>query len=445
VALRTIVELARREIADALEAAGKTRPDTARAAAAVAAARRYVALLPDGDHGPFQSGVPIGTPYAGTDRHTTGDRLPPEVAERVGADRAAVIELLNAAVRDGLSVRLRLDALSAARPSETLRVRATIFNRGQNTATQGALRLELPEGSTTEPTSAGGPLPPGETRLIDVAVHVPEDAPPGDRVTLRATYDHRQGTAAAELPVTVEPLIELEALTPRLPLAAGGWNRAEVRVTSHASRELDIDLAADAPPGVTVDPAQHELRLSPEQPVEASFELRGTAATGGGDLRVTAGTAAASVRLEYSDNLALNPFGARWPAAFADDAQPQFPPALANDGKPDTFWVSAGTAAGQGPAPDRPIAVGVDFGAPLQIQEVRMTPRVGFGPKAYRIQVSDQDDDWRTVAEVPDVPNAAHTTRFAPTTARKLRLLITDSWDRIRPPRNVQVAELAVL
>jgi hypothetical protein len=74
-----------------------------------------------------------------------------------------------------------------------------------------------------------------------------------------------------------------------------------------------------------------------------------------------------------------------------------------------------------------------------------MTPRVGFGPKAYRIQVSDQDDDWRTVAEVPDVPNAAHTTRFAPTTARKLRLLITDSWDRIRPPRNVQVAELAVL
>lgn len=445
-ALAAIVELVRREIGEAVAAAGEVRPDTENAAAAVERARLFLAVL--GGAGSLAHAGPLAPSGLGARL----GHLPPEVAARVAADRAATDALLDRAIRDGLSVRLRLEALDAARPTERLRLRATLLHRGRGIATQGSLRLQLLAGWSAEPAPDVGSLQAGGTRVVDLGVRVAGDA--RGEVSLRGAFSYRargdDHTSTGQLAVTVEPLLELEPLEPRLPLAAGGWNRADVRVISHAGRELDVDVSAAPPAGVSVEPASRTVRIAPGQAADAAFELRNAAtSTGAADLALTASTARATavnaaVRLEHSDNLALNPFGTRWPAAFADDAQPAFPPSLANDGRPDTFWVSAGTAAGQGPSLERPIALGVDVGAPARIAQVTMTPRVGFGPRAYRIEVGDDGQTWRAVADVEDAPNGPVTTRFEePTTARRIRLVITDSWDRVRPPRNVQVAELA--
>jgi hypothetical protein len=145
-----------------------------------------------------------------------------------------------------------------------------------------------------------------------------------------------------------------------------------------------------------------------------------------------------------ASNLALNRSGTGFPAAFADDHQTAFPPALANDGNLGTFWVSAGTQAGQGPTPEHPIHVGVDLGAPKRFGAVTMIPRPGFGPSAYTVEVSQDGESWAQVAAEPAAANDTVTSTFAPQTARLVRLRMTGGWDRIQPPRNVQVVELEV-
>jgi hypothetical protein len=145
-----------------------------------------------------------------------------------------------------------------------------------------------------------------------------------------------------------------------------------------------------------------------------------------------------------ASNLALNRAGTGFPSAFADDHQPALPPPLLNDGNLGTFWVSAGIQAGEGPTPEHPVHAGVDLGAPKLIAEVTMIPRAGFGPRAYTVEVSVDGEAWTQVASEPAAANGEVTTRFAPVTARHVRLRMTGGWDRIQPPRNVQVAELEV-
>jgi len=149
----------------------------------------------------------------------------------------------------------------------------------------------------------------------------------------------------------------------------------------------------------------------------------------------------------YADdatNLALNRGGIGDPEAFADNSQPALPPALANDGSVESFWVSAGTASGQGPSPASPIHLGVDLGESHSLGEVTMVPRANFGPRAYSVEVSSDEVSWTEVAVAEHVPNRELTTRFPTVDARYVRLRITDSWDSVQPPRNVQVAELIV-
>jgi BNR repeat-containing family member/F5/8 type C domain len=147
---------------------------------------------------------------------------------------------------------------------------------------------------------------------------------------------------------------------------------------------------------------------------------------------------------EDASNLALNREGEGFPEAFADSNQAAFPASLANDGNLNTFWVSSGTQAGQGPTPESPIHLGVDLGRAHPLAEVTMIPRVSFGPRAYTVQVSADREDWNEVAAVPAAPNASVTTGFETIAARYVRLRITDAYDSVQPPRNVQVAELEV-
>jgi hypothetical protein len=90
------------------------------------------------------------------------------------------------------------------------------------------------------------------------------------------------------------------------------------------------------------------------------------------------------------------------------------------------------------------VHAGVDLGAPRSFDSVTMIPRPGFGPRAYTIEVSGDGQSWTEVAAVPSAANDTVTTRFPAVTARHVRLRMTGGWDRIQPPRNVQIVELEV-
>lgn len=176
----------------------------------------------------------------------------------------------------------------------------------------------------------------------------------------------------------------------------------------------------------------------------ASFELGSTEPDVPRATEPEAGPRPFEGTAEDATNLALNREGEGFPEAFADSNQPAFPPALSNDGNLNTFWVSSGTQAGQGPSPESPIHLGVDLGQTHPLAEVTMIPRVNFGPRVYTIEVSSDEESWTEVAAVPAAPNASVTTGFETIAARYVRLRITDAYDSVQPPRNAQVAELEV-
>jgi hypothetical protein len=150
------------------------------------------------------------------------------------------------------------------------------------------------------------------------------------------------------------------------------------------------------------------------------------------------------VELVFTDDMALNAWGAPWPLTEASSAQSGYPASLAVDGNDDTFWVSGGLNAGEGPTPDDPETLTIDFGVETTIGSVVMVPRSGYGPTAYDILSSLDGATWQTVREEPSVPNGTKTTTFPPTTARYLQLSMTGSWDWVVPSRNVQVRSLRV-
>ncbi|MDB6021073.1 MAG: Coagulation factor 5/8 type domain protein, partial [Pedosphaera sp.] len=72
----------------------------------------------------------------------------------------------------------------------------------------------------------------------------------------------------------------------------------------------------------------------------------------------------------------------------ASSSQASYPPAFAVDGDATTFWVSSGTAAGQGPTANHPEWLLVNFPRQVAISEFKIAPRTfngGYGPKAVQM------------------------------------------------------------
>jgi hypothetical protein len=415
-----------RELGKAIQADGAETPDTAAAAAAVERARIELELL--------------RSPFA-----------PRPIREAVDATREEVSGLLVRAVTAGLAVNLRLEAGDGL-PGQPLKVRAFVANRSAWPVTGGELTLAVPDGWGA-PTSVSVPtLAPGEAKGFDLETVVAAAAEAGSTAELGLDFGYRQGlrqgSAHGSTSVKIDPLLALKAASPDLPLARGGWNEATLTVTNAAPSPIAVDVAANGPEGVDVSVPQGSLTVPAEGSREFTVEVANASlASGTGELTVTATAgaqrAATTETLHYSDDLALNGLGTAWPAISASSSQATQPATFANDGSPGTFWVAAGTKQGEGPQPGKPEYLTVDHGAPVTIAAVTMVPRVNYGPKAYAVEVSEDGQTWREVANVPAAPNGPSTSTLPePVTARYLRLKITDSWDYVRPPRNVQVAEL---
>jgi hypothetical protein len=403
-------------------------PDTARASAALDAAQLQVALLP-------------------LDR-----RLPGAVRERVAEDRAATLEALNRARAEGLTAIVRLAATGPAQQGEVLHIRAVVLNRGLSPVRDGKLTLAGPVGWATASVDVP-PIAPGAAETVEADLRVPADAASGSQVTLTGTLAFRQGfrprSSTGVLDLVVKPALDLVTDTPVIPLAAGGVNRATVRAVNHTGRDLPVRISARAADGVTVDTPADPVVVAAGTARDISLPLSNASLAGGeSELTVTADAIGGShaeevLTLRHSENLALNGLGSPWPAPFASSQQDAFPAALATDGSTSTFWVSEGSAVATGPSPSNPIALGVDLGGPVTIGRVIMTPRSGYGPKTYTIEVSGDGTAWRQVAGEPSAAvSGPTTTTFAPTVARWVRIRITVGWDRGGAARNVQLAEL---
>jgi hypothetical protein len=403
-------------------------PNTTGASAALDAAERQVAQLPLTPH------------------------LPDAVRERVAVDRAATLEALDRARAEGLTATVRLAATGPALQGETLHVRAVLLNRGRAAVQDGKLTLAGPAGWGTASVDVP-PIAPGAAETIDGDLPVPVDAASGSQVTLTGTLAFRQGStprsSTGVLDLVVRPALDLVTDTPVIPLAAGGVNRAAVRAVNHTDRDLPVRIVATAADGVTVDVPADPVTVPAGATRDISLPLRNASLTSGeSDLTVTADAVSGAhaeevLTLRHSENLALNGLGSPWPAPFASSQQDAFPPALATDGSASTFWVSAGSSVATGPSPSNPIALGVDFGGPVTIGRAIMTPRSGYGPKTYTIEVSDDGTTWRQVASVASAASSGPTTTtFAPTVGRWARISITVGWDRGGAARNVQLAEL---
>jgi F5/8 type C domain/NPCBM-associated, NEW3 domain of alpha-galactosidase len=379
--------------------------------------------------------------------------VPSGIRAALGAAQERIQADLTAA-RGHLRVTVTAWAGGAATPGEEMPMLVAVHNRSGATIQQGQLSVRVPSGWTVPGPVDLGSIQPGRFAVATAAIRIPATASPGATAGLTAVVAYRsqeQTTSqSADLRVSVQPLLTVASAEPALPLAARGWNRTVLTVANNANRPLAVALTNQAPTGTTARPARSDVTVPARGSAQVTVELTNESqTTGTGRLAIVAATtggmsATAGVDLLYSDNLARNPVGAALPAAFADSHQATFPERLATDGDPATFWVAAGSAAGDGPTAARPIAVGVDTGRAVQIGSVTMRPRVGYGPRTYEVQVSDDGQTWGTVVSVPSAANTVTTTSFPPVTARYVRLRITDSWDPIRPPRNVQLAELEV-
>ena len=121
-----------------------------------------------------------------------------------------------------------------------------------------------------------------------------------------------------------------------------------------------------------------------------------------------------------SPNLALTAT-----AASSANETSNFTQEKANDGNMDTRW-SSGTLSESNPQWLR-----LDFGEPTTFNCVRLFWEKSGG-KAYKVQVSDDGNEWRDVANVTDgQPEETRTLTFDEVTARYVRVYVTENFPDI--------------
>ena len=87
----------------------------------------------------------------------------------------------------------------------------------------------------------------------------------------------------------------------------------------------------------------------------------------------------------------------------------------------------------------------MNFGDPVSVGRVIMTPRPNYGPKTYEIQTSMNGRTFTTRATETNIANGSpRTTTFSPVTAQFIQIRVHDSYDTQSPPRNSQIAEFDV-
>ena len=121
--------------------------------------------------------------------------------------------------------------------------------------------------------------------------------------------------------------------------------------------------------------------------------------------------------------------------------QSGYPPTNAVDGNSATFWVSSGTAAGQGPAVSHPEWLAVSFPRQVAVAEFVVYPRYKYGPSNVQVRLNGASVYQGTMA---NSASPLDVKLSPPVYATNAQLYITSSYDPSYPtsPRNVQVVEM---
>jgi hypothetical protein len=135
------------------------------------------------------------------------------------------------------------------------------------------------------------------------------------------------------------------------------------------------------------------------------------------------------------------------PQISASSAQPGHAPEALLHGDGNTYWISNGRQAGKGPTPEQPEWVRLDLPQSLTVSGVQILPHGGHGPREGEWQISRDGKTFEKVQTFSVAPNRPITIRFAKQEMQCGRLLIRKAYDSSRPktPRNVQIAEIALL
>lgn len=271
---------------------------------------------------------------------------------------------------------------------------------------------------------------------------------PGTGAASRARMDYGLLGPVRLVPYAgVRSVLVAEPLARTLPLADGGYNRADIRVTNNARHPVAVSVATTSASGISASaPDRTTIAAGGSAVIPVALRDAGVdsgTTTLGVTVRADDGRSATTqVALAHSADLALNPDGTPFPRVIADASQDRYPAELAVDGSTSTFWVSWGRAAGQGPSAIAPVSYALDFGAPVTVGSVTVGGRSNYGARDYDVQASTDGRHWTTVASVVDQPKAGGSASFDPVTTRYLRLLVTTSWDATNA--NWQMSELTV-
>jgi hypothetical protein len=136
------------------------------------------------------------------------------------------------------------------------------------------------------------------------------------------------------------------------------------------------------------------------------------------------------------------PYPVETASVSASSSQAAYPPELAVDGNLSTFWVSGGSAPGEGPTLEEPEWLHFLFPRTVAVSEFEIVPRTlntGYGPKDIQVLFDNAPVYQGTMV------NAALRVQLSPPrNASQARLVITSSYDPVHPAnsRNVQVVEV---
>lgn len=135
------------------------------------------------------------------------------------------------------------------------------------------------------------------------------------------------------------------------------------------------------------------------------------------------------------------------PGITASSAQPNQDAGLAADGKPMTFWVSGGTESGQGPTPQKPQWLQLEFSSPVTSECLSLIPRDTYGPRDCELRVSDDGKSFRSVKAFTASATGETKISYPTVKGRVFRVVITSAFDPKFPesPRNAQISELTLL
>ena len=138
-----------------------------------------------------------------------------------------------------------------------------------------------------------------------------------------------------------------------------------------------------------------------------------------------------------------NPFA----GATASSSQTNRPASLATDGDPETFWVSAGAAPGEGPSPEKPEWLQLDFSRPVAATGLILLGRAGYSPRECELRVSEDGKKFQPVKAFTVEDGREARVTFDEVRGAHFRVVIHSAYARgtTATPRNVQVAEIALL